>query len=132
MEIRLAQAQDIDGWMALIEQLRAVFPGLETAAAMEEHRAAVLHFIENSAAVCAVQEGRIAGALLFPRSGASCVFSRWIPLSAGGESGGGCSPSCCPGWKRGGTSPSSPIRRTTRTGRPRGPFTGIWAFLRAG
>ena len=27
MEIRLAQAQDIDGWMALIEQLRAVFPG---------------------------------------------------------------------------------------------------------
>ena len=65
MEIRLAQAQDIDGWMALIEQLRAVFPGLETAAAMEEHRAAVLHFIESSAAVCAVQEGRIAGALLF-------------------------------------------------------------------
>ena len=65
MEIRLAQAQDIDGWMALIEPLRAVFPGLETAAAMEEHRSAVLHFIENSAAVCAVQEGRIAGALLF-------------------------------------------------------------------
>ena len=113
MEIRLAQAQDIDGWMALIEQLRAVFPGLETAAAMEEHRAAVLHFIENSAAVCAVQEGRIAGALLFSAQRGELCFLAVDPAFRRRGIGRGCSPSCCPGWKRGGTSPSSPIRRTT-------------------
>lgn len=30
MEIRLAQPQDIDAWMALVEQVRDQFPGLET------------------------------------------------------------------------------------------------------
>ena len=42
MEIKLAQTQDIHAWMALVEQVRDVFPGLETAEAMEEHRATVL------------------------------------------------------------------------------------------
>lgn len=45
MEIRLAQAQDIDAWMALVERVRDAFPGLETAEAIAEHRATVLHFI---------------------------------------------------------------------------------------
>ena len=35
MEIKLAQTQDIHAWMALVEQVRDVFPGLETAEAME-------------------------------------------------------------------------------------------------
>ena len=45
MEIRLAQSRDIDAWMALVEQVRDQFPGLETDKAMEEHRATVLDFI---------------------------------------------------------------------------------------
>ena len=55
MEIKLAQTQDINAWMALVEQVRDVFPGLETAEAMEEHRATVLRFMENSSAVCAAE-----------------------------------------------------------------------------
>lgn len=45
MEIRFAQKQDIDAWMALVERVRDVFPGLETAGAMAEHRNTVLRFI---------------------------------------------------------------------------------------
>ena len=67
MEIRLAKAQDIEAWMALVEKVRAVFPGLETAAAMEEHRATALGFMDKASAVCAEEAGRIAGILLFSR-----------------------------------------------------------------
>ena len=74
MEIRLARAQDIDGWMMLVEQVRDAFPGLETAEAMAEHRATVLNFIRNSAAVCAQEEGRILGALLFSKKNSMLCF----------------------------------------------------------
>lgn len=65
MEIRAAKAQDIEAWMALVEKVRNAFPGLETAAAMEEHRATVLGFMEEGSAVCAVEAGSMAGVLLF-------------------------------------------------------------------
>ena len=74
MEIRLANARDIDAWMALVEQVRDVFPGLETAGAMAEHRAAVLRFIRASCAVCASEEGRILGALLFSKETGMLCF----------------------------------------------------------
>ncbi len=74
MEIRLAHAQDIDAWMALVEQVRDAFPGLETAEAMAEHRATVLHFIQNSSAVCAEEEGRILGGLLFSKENSMLCF----------------------------------------------------------
>lgn len=74
MEIRLAQAQDIDAWMALAEQVRDVFPGLETAEAMEEHRATVLRFIKNSSAVCGAEADRMAGILLFSRESGQLCF----------------------------------------------------------
>ena len=67
MEIRLAQSRDIDAWMALVEQVRDQFPGLETSKAMEEHRATVLDFIRQSSAICAAEAGQIVGALLFSR-----------------------------------------------------------------
>lgn len=65
MEIRLAQAQDIDAWMTLVEQVRDAFPGLETAESINEHRATVLHFIAQSSAICAIDADRIVGILLF-------------------------------------------------------------------
>lgn len=74
MEIRLAQAQDIDAWMALVEQVRDVFPGLETAEAMEEHRATVLRFIKNASAVCGAEADRMAGILLFSRESGQLCF----------------------------------------------------------
>ncbi len=74
MEIRLARTQDIDAWMALVEQVRDVFPGLETDGAMKEHKAAVLRFIQNSSAVCAAEEQRIFGALLFSRENSTLCF----------------------------------------------------------
>lgn len=74
MEIRLASEPDIDAWMALVEQVREAFPGLETAEAMAEHRAAVLDFMRNSAAVCAVEGERILGALLFSKENGMLCF----------------------------------------------------------
>ena len=76
MEIRFAQKQDIDAWMALVERVRDVFPGLETAGAMAEHRNTVLRFIAEQSALCAVEGDQIAGALLFSRDpGALCFLA---------------------------------------------------------
>ena len=74
MEIRLARPQDIDAWMALVEQVRGQFPGLETDKAMEEHRATVLDFIRQSSAICAAKAGQIVGALLFSRENSMLCF----------------------------------------------------------
>lgn len=74
MEIRLAQEQDIDSWMTLVERVRNVFPGLETTEAMAEHRITVLQFIRTSSAICAVSEGQIRGALLFSRENGMLCF----------------------------------------------------------
>ena len=67
MKIQLAKPEHIDAWMALVEQVRNAFPGLETAEAMAEHRATVLQFMQSSSAICAVDAGNIVGALLFSK-----------------------------------------------------------------
>lgn len=67
LEIRLAQAQDIDAWMELVERVKNSFPGLETQEALNAHKTTVLHFMENAAAICAVKANHIAGTLLFSR-----------------------------------------------------------------
>ena len=74
MEIRLAQPQDIDAWMALVEQVRDQFPGLETSKAMEEHKSTVLDFIGQSSAICAAKAGQIVGVLLFSRENSMLCF----------------------------------------------------------
>lgn len=74
MEIRLAQAQNIDAWMALVEQVRYAFPGLETTEAIAEHRATVLHFIAQSSAICAIDADRIVGILLFSKEQGELCF----------------------------------------------------------
>ncbi|OUP28476.1 GNAT family N-acetyltransferase [Faecalibacterium sp. An192] len=74
MEIRLAQPQDIGPWMALVEQVREQFPGLETDKAMEEHKATVLDFIRQASAICAAEAGQIVGALLFFRENSMLCF----------------------------------------------------------
>lgn len=74
MEIRLAQTQDIDAWMALVEQVRDAFPGLETTEAIAEHRATVLHFIAQSSAICAADADCIVGILLFSKERGELCF----------------------------------------------------------
>lgn len=65
MEIRLAQPQNLAGWMELVEKVRFSFPGLETPEALEVHRQTVRAFMRRGWAVCAVERQRIAGVLLF-------------------------------------------------------------------
>ena len=74
MEISLAHPCDIDRWMALVDQVKAAFPGLETPEALAEHRHTVLAFMERDAALCARCDGRIVGALLFSRENSMLCF----------------------------------------------------------
>lgn len=80
MEIRLANVTDMDAWMTLVERVRAAFPGLETAEALAEHRATVLNFMQCSSAICAAEEGRILGALLFSRENNMLCFLAVDPI----------------------------------------------------
>ena len=74
MEIALARPCDIDCWMALVEQVKDAFPGLETQEALAEHRGTVLDFMRRGGALCASCDGRIAGALLFSREDSVLCF----------------------------------------------------------
>ena len=70
MEIVRAQAGDVEGWMTLVEAVREGFPGLET----PEDRLAVLEFIARGEALCAREQGRVVGALLFSREARMLCF----------------------------------------------------------
>lgn len=74
MEIQLAKPENLDAWMALVEQVRDAFPGLETAEALAEHRATVLQFTQSSSAICAVEAGHIVGTLLFSKENRMLCF----------------------------------------------------------
>lgn len=65
MKIELGRAGDIDDWMRLVDQVKESFPGLETKAALEEHRNTVLEFMREGSAICAKSEDMIVGTLLF-------------------------------------------------------------------
>ena len=64
MEIRIANECDIDGWMNLVCKVKDSFPGLETKAALDEHRDTVLGFIYKESAICARIEDKIIGVLI--------------------------------------------------------------------
>lgn len=74
MDISLAHPFDIDRWMALVDRVKAAFPGLETPEAMAEHRSTVLGFMEGNAALCAKINGNIVGAMLFSREDSVLCF----------------------------------------------------------
>ena len=80
MNIQLAKPEHIDAWMALVEQVRDAFPGLETAEAMAEHRATVLKFMQSSSAIWAVDAGRVIGTLLFSRENSVLCFLAVDPI----------------------------------------------------
>ena len=74
VEIAPAHPCDIERWMALVDRVKAAFPGLETPEALAEHRSTVLGFMERNAALCAKCDGRIVGALLFSREDSMLCF----------------------------------------------------------
>ena len=56
---------DIGRWMALVTDVRANFPGLETDEALNDHRSTVLKFMSRGEALCMKDGEEIAGVLLF-------------------------------------------------------------------
>ena len=80
MQIRFAQQTDIDGWMQLVERVWHVFPGLETEQARQAHKAEVLQFIHNTSAICALQDTRVVGVLLFCKQTNTLCFLAVDPV----------------------------------------------------
>lgn len=67
MKLAYGAPQDIDAWMALVEEVRWNFPGLETREALDDHRATVLRFMDKRQAICVREADAIAGVMLFSR-----------------------------------------------------------------
>ena len=67
MKVEYGNPQDIDAWMALVEEVRWNFPGLETQEKLDEHRETVLSFMSKRQAVCVKEGNEIAGVMLFSR-----------------------------------------------------------------
>ena len=65
MEVEYGTLRDIESWMELVKEVRGNFPGLETEEALEEHRKTVQEFMQRESAICAMEDGRVMGALLF-------------------------------------------------------------------
>lgn len=65
MKLCCGTPADIDRWMRLVTAVRANFPGLETAEAIEDHKNTVLKFMNRGEALCMKDGDEIAGVLLF-------------------------------------------------------------------
>ena len=52
MRLYYGTPEDIDKWMELVASVRSSFPGLETQAALDEHRAVVIKFMSKRQAIC--------------------------------------------------------------------------------
>ena len=67
MEVQYGTLKDIDSWMALVQQVRWNFPGLETQAALEDHRKTVLRFMGEHRALCVKDGDKVVGVLLLSK-----------------------------------------------------------------
>lgn len=74
MEIRLADRNDLSGWMQLVEPMRHLFPGLETRESMEGYARDIAGAISQQEALCAVENGTICGVLAFSRAENELAF----------------------------------------------------------
>lgn len=131
MNIQFAKPEHIDAWMALVEQVRDAFPGLETAEAMAEHRVTVLQFMQSSSAIWTMDAGRAIGALLFSKGNSVLCFLAVDPAYRRRHIDRQMVDFMLTQMEEGRTSPSPPTGRATPTGWPPGPSTSAWAFPRA-
>lgn len=67
MKVEYGTAQDLDSWMQLVQRVRWNFPGLETEAAIEDHRRTVLRFMGEHRALCAKDRDKVIGVLLLSK-----------------------------------------------------------------
>lgn len=65
LDILLGTERDIEPWTELVRGMRDNFPGLETDEGMDDYRNTVLEFMRENRALCAKEDGRIVGVLLY-------------------------------------------------------------------
>ena len=70
MEIQIANLNDIDNWMSLVDKVKDAFPGLD----IKEHKNTVASFIERKEAIFAKKGGMIVGTLLFSKGANMICF----------------------------------------------------------
>ena len=68
MKVKLGQRDDIASWMALVEEVRWNFPGLETEQSLREHEETVLRFMDERRALCVKEHGKVVGVLLISKT----------------------------------------------------------------
>ena len=67
MKVEYGTLQDIESWMQLVQSVRWNFPGLETAAALDDHRKTVLRFMGENRALCVKDAVKVVGVLLLSK-----------------------------------------------------------------
>ena len=67
MKVEYGTAQEIESWMELVRHVSWNFPGLETEAAIEDHRRIVLRFMGENRALCVKEADAVVGVLLLSK-----------------------------------------------------------------
>lgn len=76
MKVEYGTLQDIESWMQLVHRVRWNFPGLETEAALEDHRRTVLRFMGENRALCVKEADTVVGVLLLsPKHNMICCLA---------------------------------------------------------
>ena len=67
MKVEYGMPLDIESWMELVQSVSWNFPGLETEAAIEDHRKTVLRFMSENRALCVKDDENVVGVLLLSK-----------------------------------------------------------------
>ena len=67
MKVEYGTPLDIESWMELVQRVSWNFPGLETEAAIEDHRQTVLRFMGENRALCVKNAEKVVGVLLLSK-----------------------------------------------------------------
>ena len=67
MKVEYCISLDIESWMELVHRVSWNFPGLETEAALEDHRKTVLRFMSENRALCVKDDEKVVGVLLLSK-----------------------------------------------------------------
>ena len=67
MKVEHGTSLDIESWMKLVQRVSWNFPGLETEAAIEDHRSTVLRFMGENRALCVKDDEKVVGVLLLSK-----------------------------------------------------------------
>ena len=67
MKVEYGTPLDIESWMELVHRVSWNFPGLETEAAIDDHRRTVLRFMGENRALCVKDDEKVVGVLLLSK-----------------------------------------------------------------